>query len=276
MSGAHGAGRAQVDTVPVDTTDVKACCAAAYSSDLVAMLLGEAYHPGGLALTRRLTGHLALRPGQAVLDVASGPGATARLLAGEHRVSVTGVDLSAANVDRATREAGGAEGVRFRVGDAERLPLPDASVDAVVCECAFCTFPDKPTAAAELARVLRPGGRVGITDVTVEPDRLPGSLSGLAARVACIADARPATAYKALLRDAGLRVVVTERHDQAMARMIDQIEARLRLVALTSRDRAEDLGLDLDRADEMLATARDSVACGVIGYCLLAAEKPRR
>jgi arsenite methyltransferase len=276
MTGAGDPGRARAGTVLGSTTDVKACCAAAYSSDLVAMLLGEAYHPGGLALTRRLAGHLALHPGQAVLDVASGPGATARLLATEHQVQVTGVDLSAANVDRATRAAAGVEGVRFQVGDAERLPLPDASVDAVVCECAFCTFPDKPTAAAEFARVLRPGGRVGITDVTVEPDRLPGSLSGLAARIACIADARAATAYIGLLRDAGLRVVVTERHDEAMARMIDQIEARLRLVALTSRGRAEDLGLDLDRADEMLATARGAVADGVIGYGLLVAEKPRR
>ena len=56
--------------------------------------------------------------------------------------------------------------VRF-LGDAERLPLPDNTFDALVCECAFCTFPDKATAAAEFARVLRPGGRVGITDVTV-------------------------------------------------------------------------------------------------------------
>ncbi len=267
-------GRVQAGAVLGGATDVKACCAAAYSSDLVAMLLGEAYHPGGLALTRRLAGHLALHPGQAVLDVASGPGATARLLATEHQVSVTGVDLSAANVERARTDAAGVDGVRFEVGDAERLPLPDASVDAVVCECAFCTFPDKPTAAAELARVLRPGGRLGITDVTVEPDRLPGSLSGLAARIACIADARPTTAYENLLRDAGLRVLVTERHDEAMARMIDQIEARLRLLTLTRRDQVTELGLDLDQASEVLAAARDAVASGVIGYCLLVADRP--
>jgi arsenite methyltransferase len=276
MTGATDPGRAQTGTVFVDTKDVKACCAAAYSSDLVAMLLGEAYHPGGLALTRRLAGHLALRPGQAVLDVASGPGATARLLATEHQVSVTGVDLSVANVKRAMTDAAAVDGVRFEVGDAERLPLPDASVDAVVCECAFCTFPDKPTAAAELARVLRPGGRLGITDVTVDPDRLPGSLSGLAARIACIADARPAPAYVNLLRHAGLRVLVTERHDEAMARMIDQIEARLRLLTLTRRDQVTELGLDPDQASEVLATAREAVAGGVIGYCLLVADRPAR
>jgi hypothetical protein len=254
--------------------DIKACCATAYSSDLVAMLLGEAYHPGGLALTRRLAGQLALRPGQAVLDVASGPGTTARLLATEHRVRVTGVDLSAANVDRATTAAAELAGVSFQVGDAERLPLPDASVDAVVCECAFCTFPDKATAAAELARVLRPGGRVGITDVTVEPDRLPPALTGLAAWVACIADARPAGEYAALLRRAGLRPLLTERHDRAIQQMIDQIEARLRLLTLTRGDQVTRLGLDPDRAGEVIAAARHAVAGGTLGYCLIVAHKP--
>ena len=54
---------------------------------------------------------------------------------------------------------------RFELGDAERLPVDDAAFDAAVCECAFCTFPDKATAAAELFRAVRPGGRVGISDV---------------------------------------------------------------------------------------------------------------
>jgi len=274
VSCAPGPGWAQAGTVPGDTTGIKACCATAYSSDLVAMLLGEAYHPGGLALTRRLAGHLALRPGQAVLDVASGPGTTARLLATEHQVRVTGVDLSVANVDRATRGAAGLDGARFQVGDAERLPLPDASVDAVVCECAFCTFPDKPTAAAELARVLRPGGRLGLTDVTADPDRLPPALTDLAAWVACIADARPVDDYAALLRRAGLRPLLVERHDQAIPQMIDQIEARLRLVTLTRRDQATELGLDPGRAGEVLAAARDAAAGGAIGYCLIVADKP--
>lgn len=253
---------------------VKSCCVTAYSTDLVAMLLGEAYHPGGPALTRQLADQLALRPGQAVLDVASGPGTTARLLAGEYGVRVTGIDLSPANVATATTRAPDLPGVRFQAGDAERLPVPTASVDAVVCECAFCTFPDKPTAAAELARVLRPGGCLGITDVTAEPDRLPPALSGLAAWVACIADARPTAGYAALLAGAGLRVRRTARHDDALNRMIDQVEARLKLVALTAPERASTLGLDLGRAGEVLAAARTAVADGILGYTLLVADKP--
>ncbi|MPZ27465.1 MAG: methyltransferase domain-containing protein [Micromonosporaceae bacterium] len=262
-------------TTPETTPEeVKACCATAYSSDLVALLLGQAYHPGGLALTRRLADQLTLRPGQQVLDVASGRGTTARLLAAEYGVDVTGIDLSAANVAIATAEAGDLAGVRFQVGDAEQLPVPDAGFDAVVCECAWCTFPDKPTAAAEFARVLRPGGRLGVTDVTAQPDRLPPELASLAARVACIADARPTAGYVALLAGAGLRVRgETERHDDAMTRMIDQIEARLKLVAITSPQRAAALGLDLDRASEILGAARTAVANGVLGYTLIIADK---
>jgi SAM-dependent methyltransferase len=264
-------------TGPVSAAQAKACCAAAYSSDVVALLLGESYHPGGLGLTRRLAERLRLRPGERVLDVASGRGATALLLAGEYRAEVHGVDLSPANVALArgaAHAAGLAARAAFQAGDAERLPVDDGTFDAVVCECALCTFPDKPAAAAELARVLRPGGRVGITDVTVDPTRLPHTLTGLGAWVTCVADARPLPAYAALLTGAGLRVTRTERHDRAVAAMIDQIGARLRLVRMTARAQAEALGVDFDRAPAVLAAAGTAVADGVIGYALITAEKP--
>jgi arsenite methyltransferase len=135
---------------------------------------GESYHPRGLALTRRLADTLALRSGQRAVDVASGPGTTACALAAEYDVTVDGVDLGESTVERArtTADRAGLSGkVSFHRGDAERLPLPDATFDALVCECAFCTFPDKAGAAPEFARVLRPGGRVGITDVTVTDHR---------------------------------------------------------------------------------------------------------
>lgn len=218
-------------TRPIPTltpVESKACCAAAYGSDIVALLLGESYHPGGATLTRRLAGRLAVRPDATVLDVATGRGATALLLAGEYGADVTGVDLSNANVTAAAgaaHAAGLTDRVRFQTGDAERLPVEDATFDVVVCECAFCTFPDKPTAAAELTRVLKPGGRLGITDVTVDPDRLPPELTGLRGWIACVADARPLNEYSQILRAAGLRVIATERHDDAIATMLTQIEA---------------------------------------------------
>lgn len=256
--------------------ETKSCCAATYSSDAVALLLGDSYHPGGPTLTRRLAAALALAPGEWVLDVASGRGTTALLLAQEHDVDVDGVDLSPANVTLATGAASAAGligRVRFTLGDAERLPFPDGVFDAVVCECAFCTFPDKRAAAAEMTRVLRPGGRLGITDVTADPALLPPALTSLAARVACIGDARPLEGYAALFTGAGLRVTLTERHDRAAARMVDQIEARLTMLRFTARAQAEALGLDFDQAAPVVAAAKAAVAEGLLGYGLIIAEK---
>jgi arsenite methyltransferase len=257
-----------------NAAELKACCATAYQNDAVALILGESYHPGGLALTRRLAQALDLRRGERVLDVASGPGATAFLLASEFGVHVDGVDLGEGSVEAANATAaarGLADQVHFHLGDAERIPLPDGSVDAIVCECAFCTFPDKATAAAEMARVLRPGGRVGITDVALDPARLDAELQTLAGWVACMADARPVAEYVALLDGAGLTVTRTEAHDDALAEMVTQIDARLRAFRLAKVPALE--SIDFDTALERVAAAERAVREEIAGYSLLVATK---
>jgi SAM-dependent methyltransferase len=254
---------------------VKSCCAAAYGADFVAMFLGDSYHPGGVALTRRLADRLGLEPSQRVLDVASGIGTTALFLAFEFDVEVLGVDLGAEQVAKArTRAASVRLGgrARFEVGDAEQLPLDDATFDAAVCECAFCTFPDKATAAGELARVVRGGGRIGITDVWLEPTRLDPDLAGLAGRVACLADARPILELCALLEAAGLVVEDIERHDQALLDTIERVEARLR--ALRMLDVPLLRPFNLRRAIDVARRAAEVVRRGDAGYVLVVATKP--
>ena len=257
-----------------DPDAVKSCCAAVYGVDLVALFLGESYHPGGAELSRRLADALSLHAGEQVLDVAAGIGTTALLLAAERHVDVFGIDLGASQVARARDRADAAAlGVRarFEVGDAERLPVNDGAFDAVVCECAFCTFPDKATAAAELARVLGPGGRVGITDVWVDPDRLDPELAGLAGRVACLADARPIDETRATLEAAGLLVGHVERHDQALLATIEQVETRLR--ALRLLDLPILRAFNLRRGIELTRRVADVVTRGDAGYMLLVATK---
>jgi ubiquinone/menaquinone biosynthesis C-methylase UbiE len=144
----------------------------------------------------------------------------------------------------------------------------------VVCECALGTFPDKATAAREMARVLRPGGRVGISDITADPPRLPAELTGIAAWVACVADARPVTEYQRLLQEAGLRVTQVEHHPHALDRMIRQISARLELLKMIARPRLDELGVDLTRAGPVLDAARSAVRDGALDYMLIVAEKP--
>jgi SAM-dependent methyltransferase len=255
---------------------IKSCCTAAYSSDAVSLLLGESYHPGGAALTRRLADLLDLTAGQRVVDVAAGPGATAQLLATEYGVTVDGVDLAAPLVESArvnADDAGLAAVVRYHIGDAERLPFPDNTFDALVTECAFCTFPDKTRAAAEFARVLRPAAKLGLSDVTVADRWLPDELTTVAAWVACIADARPLTHYINILNDAGLHTQHCETHNGALLRMIDRIEARVQLARMTRHQALVATGIDADAVANYIEIARRAVTDGLLGYALLIAEK---
>lgn len=258
-----------------DAEVAKSCCAAAYGVDLVGLFLGDSYHPGGVDLTRRLADLMTLDAGQRLLDVGAGIGATALLLVAERAVEVVGVDLGSSQVAKATARAAAAglgHRARFELGDAERLAFDDGAFDAVMCECAFCTFPDKATAAAELARVVRSGGRIGISDVWLDPDRLDPELAGLAGRIACLADARPIAELCGLLERAGLRVEIVERHDDALLSTIDQVATRLRALRLVDLPALRPF--NLRRGVELARRAADVVRCGDAGYVLLRATMP--
>jgi ubiquinone/menaquinone biosynthesis C-methylase UbiE len=260
-----------------DAEDVKTCCAALYESDWARLLLGETFHPGGLALTERLGTLLGLGPGDRVLDVACGPGTSALHLAAAFGCQVVGTDLSAANLARARAEAarqGLAGRASFQPGDAERLPFADASFDVIVCECAFCTFPDKARAAGEFARVLRSDGRVGLSDLT-RSGPLPPALDGPLAWLACIADARPVDEYVACLTAAGLIIDHMERHDDALTDLVDCIRSKLFGAELLLKLGKLDLpGVDLDRAKALARSAAEAVRAGTLGYAIVVGRRP--
>jgi len=262
-----------------DAAEIKQCCARLYESEIVSSLLGDSFHPGGAALTERLGQLLGLTAESRVLDAASGKGTSAVLIAQRFGSEVVGVDLSAQNVAHATVEAGRlglARRVSFRLGDAERLPLDDASMDAVICECAFCTFPDKRAAAQEFARVLKPGGRVGLSDITRSPGPA-GELADLMAWVACLADACPADTYAARLTDAGFVDVGVENHDPVLLEMIRSIGRHLFAADIFRGLRKIDVeGIDLVVANRMTRQALVAVGENRLGYALVYAAKPER
>jgi SAM-dependent methyltransferase len=253
--------------------DPKGCCARLYESEAVRWLLDDRLHPGGDALTLRLARLAGIGAGQRVLDVACGSGASALLLARELGCEVVGVDLGARAIERArddARRAGLDDRTSFVRGDAEALPLPDAGFDVALSECSLCTFPDKRRAIAELARVVRPGGSIAIADVTADQASLPDALRSAAARVACVADARSADEYAALLRDAGCEPLALEAHDTELCAMADRVEARLRVARMLAPP-----GDQRDRVREAAALARlaiDAIARGSLGYALITAR----
>jgi SAM-dependent methyltransferase len=252
--------------------ELKTCCAAAYGSTLARLLLGDSYHPGGRALTTKLIRSLRVGHDDVVVDVACGIGTGALQLARETGCRVIGVDLSPENVREASGAAaasGNADRVRFVVGDAEALPLDAASADGALCECALCTFPDKRQAARELARVLKPGSRLALSDVTADASRLPGELRTLQAWVACIADARPPDEIAALLEGEAFSVESVERHDDALLELLERIESRLRVVRMSRAVESR----DLDGAPALVELARDAVANGTLGYASLVARR---
>jgi ubiquinone/menaquinone biosynthesis C-methylase UbiE len=148
-----------------------------------------------------------LRPGARVLDVAAGSG-NAALAAARRFCSVTGVDYVPELLDRA-RERAAAEGLTatFTEGDAEDLPFPDASFDVVLSTLGVMFAPDQERAAAELLRVCRPGGAIGLTCWT--PEGFIGQLFALVARYAPPPPGlRPASRWGT---EAGLRELLGDR-----------------------------------------------------------------
>jgi arsenite methyltransferase len=270
---------AKDDTMQATDAQVKQCCANLYESDLARYLLGDSFHPGGFETTRRLADMVSLDSSSRVLDVACGKGTTAVFLAKEFGCEVVGVDYGGQNVEasRALVQSEKLEGrVQFERSDAERLPFADASFDAVICECAFCTFPQKALAAAEFFRVLRPGGRVGISDLT-RTEVLPSDLDGLLAWIACIGDAQTVENYTAYFRRAGFSVDQVEPHHQALQEMVDQIRRKLLGAEIvTGLNKLQLPGIDLGGAKRMASSAAEAIKRGHLGYVLIGVAKPSR
>jgi len=263
---------------PSDAHQLKSCCAAVYQSDFARLLLGDSFHPGATRLTERLGTLLEFRPGCRVLDVASGKGESAIFLARHFGCDIVGIDFGAENVAEGTRRAAEADVahlVSFRSGDAEQIGFPDASFDAVICECAFCTFPDKSKAAAEFARILKPAGRVGLSDLT-RSGPLPTELQGLLAWIACIADARPGDEYISYLMAAGLGNAEIEKHDEVLAEMVRAVQGKLLATELMVKLKQLDLpGVDLGQAKLLARSAAEAVRAGLLGYSIITAWKAR-
>ena len=159
-----------------------------------------------------------LREGETVLDLGSGGGIDVLLSA--KRVGPTGKAYGLDMTDemlalaRANAEKAGATNVEFLKGLIEAVPLPDESVDVVISNCVINLSTDKPAVIREIARVLRPGGRVGVSDVVAEDHLTPADRAARGSYVGCIAGALSFAEYRELLEGAGLTGIEIEPTDE--------------------------------------------------------------
>jgi len=158
-----------------------------------------------------------LRDGEVVLDLGSGAGAD--VLISARRVAPTGRAIGLDMTDemlelaRANAAEAGVQNVEFVKGYLEDMPLPDESVDVVISNCVINLSGDKPKTLREAARVLRPGGRLAISDVIADPDMDDATKADMAAWTGCIAGALTEAEFRHALEAAGLDgIKITPTH----------------------------------------------------------------
>lgn len=148
-----------------------------------------------------------LHPGEVVLDLGSGAGGD--VLISARRVApggrAIGLDMTPEMLDLARRNAAtaGVDNAEFLEGYLEDIPLPDGSVDVVISNCVINLAADKSVVLAEAARVLRPGGRLAVSDVIAADDMDQATRADMAAFTGCIAGALTEGEYRSALTAAG-------------------------------------------------------------------------
>jgi G3E family GTPase/SAM-dependent methyltransferase len=244
-----------------------ACCAAFYERADVQVLLGESFHPGGAALTARLAEGMNLKSGSRVLDVACGNGHSLRTILARWPIEGVGVDAGAP-LYRDSR-------MEIRPADAHDLPFGDGSFDALLCECALSTFADQTRALKEMHRVLRPGGRVAISDMLLN-GALPSGLRDWVHVGTCLTHALTLNGYAQTIAAAGFHLLQAVAEPDALRELITRIKRNLVGFAFGQATGHLPSGtrFDLQRARQLLKQADQAFADGRIGYGVFVAERP--
>jgi arsenite methyltransferase len=155
------------------------------------------------------TAFASLREGETVVDLGSGGGLDVFLAADKvgPKGKAIGIDMTDEMLDLARRNSAGRSNVEFHKATIDKLPLADASVDCVISNCVINLAPDKPAVFREIARVLKPGGRLAVSDIALKKPLPPEIGEDLMAYVGCIAGAMMIDDYRSGLTAAGFSEV---------------------------------------------------------------------
>lgn len=161
----------------------------------------------------------ALRSGETVLDLGSGAGFDCFLAAKQvgSTGKVIGVDMTPDMISKARENArkGSYTNVEFRLGEIEHLPVPDASVDVIISNCVINLSTDKPSVFREAHRVLKPGGRLAVSDVVATAELPKDVRNDLALYSACVAGAAFVTDLESILADVGFADIQIAPKDES-------------------------------------------------------------
>jgi len=198
-----------------------------------------------------------LREGETVLDLGSGAGFDCFLAANKVGKSgkVIGVDMTPEMIEKAREHArkGSYENVEFRLGEIENLPAADGSVDVVISNCAINLAPDKERVFKEAFRVLRPRGRLLVSDIVLSKE-LPSSIrDSMQAYVSCLAGATMKDEYLQIIRKAGFQQV----------RIIDEAPFPVEFVVNDTTGRAPRKSRIVDEAKELASSVLSVSVSGV-------------
>ncbi|WP_410673353.1 GNAT family N-acetyltransferase [Amycolatopsis sp. cmx-4-68] len=203
-----------------------------------------------------------LKAGETVLDLGSGGGLDVLLSA--RRVGPSGraigLDMTDDMLTLARRHAerAGVTNAEFLKGTIEQIPLPDSSVDVVISNCVIALSSDKPAVFGEIARVLRPGGRLGITDILADDALTDAERTARAGSVECLGGALTADRYRALLEDAGLSGVDVQ--------VTHEVGDKLHSGIIRATKPVEVVVMTADHADQVLAIYQAGLDTGEASF----------
>ena len=247
-----------------------------YEGGFLNCILRNVLHPGGLKLTEQLAVLADIDEKSTVLDVASGKGVSAVFLAKRFSCEVVGVDLSKGMIKKAADLAKTemvSDRVVFEVGDAEKLPFKTGAFDSIISECALCLFPTKKRALSEMHRVLKDGGKIALSDVTLDQTRR--ELRKKLLFFSCIAGAESLGALQSLFEGGGFVEVTAIDASQVIVDLYEKLKRQSFLLKPLLKIVGSSHGcVDLKNMEEFGRTAEKLILEGKLGYGVLIGRKP--
>ncbi len=249
-----------------------------YGDCFFELIIKDVLHPGGLELTERLANLANIDENSTVLDIASGKGTSAIFLAKNFNCNVVGVDLSKGIVKKATYVANtemlsDRDKVSFKISDAEKLPFKAGAFDAIISECALCLFPNKKGALTEMYRVLKDGGKIALSDVTLE--KTSRELRNKLLFFGCLTGAESLSVLQDMIEGIGFVDVSAIDSSQVVVDLYKSLKRRSSLLKhlLKIVGNSKNGDVNVKNLVEFGKTAEQLILAGKLGYGIVTGEK---